>query len=154
MNTHDNHRKKKRRFAGFLEQQRTSTTHALVSDKEEVPGSSPGRPTYNTPAKGGILQARREGRDKLPGPIYCNRSATRTGPGSRDGPQRRFHRVDCGVLHVGQDVGVGVEGEVMEAWPSISETTFALTPSLKSSVAQVCLTAGCRVPDPSDILGG
>src|SRR4051812_10991585 len=27
---------------------------------------------------------------------------------------------------------------VMEAWPSISETTFALTPSLKSSVAHVC----------------
>jgi hypothetical protein len=25
---------------------------------------------------------------------------------------------------------------VMEAWPSISETTFALTPSLKSSVGE------------------
>jgi len=32
----------------------------------------------------------------------------------------------------------------MEAWPSISETTFTLTPSLKSSVAQVCLRSWKR----------
>ena len=38
-------------------------------------------------------------------------TATRTGHGSRDGTQRRFHRLDCGVLHVGEDVGVGVEGD-------------------------------------------
>ena len=33
---------------------------------------------------------------------------------------------------------------VMEAWPSISETTFALTPSLKSSVVQVYLRSWRR----------
>jgi hypothetical protein len=39
----------------------------------------------------------------------------------------------------------------MEAWPSISETTFTLTPSLKSSVAQVCLRSwkrkSCLTPE-------
>src|SRR5829696_3834827 len=41
----------------------------------------------------------------------------------------------------------------MEAWPSNSETTFALTPSLRSSVAQVCRRSwkrrSSRTPDRS-----
>src|SRR4028119_1650360 len=49
VNTHDKPRKKRRQFAGLTEQRQTSTTHAFVSDKEEVPGSSPGRPTNGTP---------------------------------------------------------------------------------------------------------
>src|SRR5215212_4128922 len=42
---------------------------------------------------------------------------------------------------------------VMEAWPSISETTFTLTPSLRSRVAQVCLRSwkhrSSRTPEHS-----
>src|SRR5829696_10558630 len=44
-------------------------------------------------------------------PFYCNRTATRAEPNSRSGSQRRFHRVSRGILHVGQDVRVGVEGD-------------------------------------------
>jgi transposase InsO family protein len=53
------------------------------------------------------LRAKREGRDTLPGPIYCNCTATRTGPGLRHGSQRRFHGVGRGVLHIRQDVSRG-----------------------------------------------
>jgi hypothetical protein len=44
-------------------------------------------------------------------PFYCNRTATRAEPNSRSGSQRCFHCVSRGILHVGQDVRVGVEGD-------------------------------------------
>ena len=41
----NNHRREKQRSAGTFEQRRTYITYAIVSDKEEVPGSSLGRLT-------------------------------------------------------------------------------------------------------------
>src|SRR5215217_9173018 len=41
-------------------------------------------------------------------PFCCNRAATRARLTLR---QHRFHRVGGGVLHVGKDVRVGVEGD-------------------------------------------
>jgi hypothetical protein len=54
--------------------------------------------------KGWHFAGKKKGPENASRPFYCNRTATRTGLGSRDGPQRRFHRFDCGVLHVGQDM--------------------------------------------------
>jgi hypothetical protein len=75
--------------------------------KEEVAGSNPASPTYKTPAKTVFCgQGERAGKT-LPGSL----TATRIVSVSRIGSQGSFHRVNGGVLHVWEYVGVGIDGD-------------------------------------------
>src|SRR5215211_3519540 len=49
--------------------QQATAREPCFSDKEEVPGSSPGRPTFKTPAKGHNLFEHEEGWEAFPSPF-------------------------------------------------------------------------------------
>src|SRR5829696_6775461 len=107
-------------ICGIFRQGSTHQESLDITYKEGVAGSNSASPTYKSPANSGILYVRIEG-GEAPTGLFA---ATSVRLCLR---QHRFHRVVGGVLHVRKHVRVGVEGDsYREAWPSISETTFAL----------------------------
>src|SRR5215213_10259452 len=75
--------------------------------KEEVAGSNPASPTSRIPAKWQNFVGKGTESGSISRLLYCNPD----GSVSRYCSEGCFHRVDCRVLHIGEYMGVGVEGD-------------------------------------------
>jgi hypothetical protein len=119
-------------FAGHLQHLPTPRNTLEVSYKEGVAGSNPASPTW----KKRHLQVNRRTSEwagirflALLLQPYCNLNGT----GFRHGSQRRFHRVDCGVLHVPRSKGRATHKRAtfplgpprrLARWPSTAQASL------------------------------
>jgi hypothetical protein len=80
----------------------------LLPDKEEVPGSSPGRPTSKKPVLMG--QTRNQGERTEAIPAFPDTNAASPRSARRPWGERYLHGTSCMTAHTRHDVGVGVQG--------------------------------------------